>query len=85
MLQQLSSTWDDPRNQPIQAVELNCLELSEFYLLNVYIISLNPHTNPMGHIIVTAANITYVISIPILQMREPRHREGKELPKIVNC
>lgn len=54
-------------------------------LLNVYIISLNPHTNPMGHIIVTTANITYVITITILQRREPRHREGKELPKIVNC
>lgn len=53
-------------------------------LLNVYSIPFYPHTNPTGHIIFTATNITYVITITILQMREPRHREGTELPKTVN-
>lgn len=53
-------------------------------LLSVYIISLNAHIYPVGHIIVTTTNTTYVITITTLQMREPRHRRGKELSRIVN-
>lgn len=51
----------------------------------IYIKSLNPHTNPLRHIIVTPTNIPHVITITIWQLREPRHREHQELPKIVNC
>ena len=54
-------------------------------LLSVYIISLNPHTYPMGHIIVATTNTIYGITITTLQMRGPRHRRGKELFRIVSC
>ena len=53
-------------------------------LLSIF---LNPHTNPWEHT-VTTANITYVITyvitITILQMREQKGREGKQLSKMLN-
>ena len=45
--------------------------------------ALNPHTNPLGHT-VTPANTSCVITIAILQMREPRGRGGKELSKMLS-
>lgn len=48
-------------------------------LLSIF---LNPHTNPRHT--VTTANTTYVITITILQMREQKGREGKQLSKTLN-
>lgn len=61
----------------------NKYNINSHDLLSVYIMSLNPHTNPLGHT-VTPANTSYVITIDILQMREPRGRGGKELSKMLS-
>ena len=52
-------------------------------MINWVYIFLNPHTNPLRHT-VTTANTTYVITITILQMREQKDREGKQLSKMLN-